>query len=119
MARLRKPDEKVLKLKYLRIQKGWNQDALAKKVGLSKATIVLMESGKQIPTFSQAKHFAALLGEPNPETILQQGILKTEFYVISEKVVAFRVPIKERRLQNKLAQNKIDMLMEEAELEAS
>ena len=119
MNEMRKPDEKVLRLRYLRLKKAWSQQKLADSLNLCKATIMAFEAGSQVPTFQQAKHIAVLLGEPHPETILQIGMLKTEFFVTATHVVPFRVPRKERTLHKKLADIEHERLLTEAELNAA
>ena len=49
-------------IRNLRKQKGWNQDRLATRAGLNRATISLLESGKTNPSFGTVEDLASALG---------------------------------------------------------
>ena len=49
------------KLKMLRIEKEYTQDDLARKSGVSRASIVQIERGKQLPCLETAKKIAKAL----------------------------------------------------------
>ena len=58
------------KLKELRLQKGWSQDKLAQKSGISRVTIALLESGKQTITKSSTIIKLAEALEVEPQELL-------------------------------------------------
>lgn len=48
-------------LRYLREQKGFSQEAIAEKIGMSRATYIRIESGDKSPTLDELKSIAKIL----------------------------------------------------------
>jgi len=54
---------KVLRLRQLRRASEMSQDTLARRVGLNKSTICMIENGDRQPSFQKAVDIAAVFGE--------------------------------------------------------
>ncbi|KFL32582.1 Cro/Cl family transcriptional regulator [Devosia riboflavina] len=52
------------RLKELRAARGWSQAALAEKLGVSRQSIIAIETGRFDPSLPLAFRIARLLGEP-------------------------------------------------------
>lgn len=58
------------RLKELRTARGWTQEDLGKRLGVSRQAIIALESDKHDPSLDLAYRIAALFGEP-VETIFE------------------------------------------------
>ncbi|WP_421936726.1 helix-turn-helix transcriptional regulator [Phenylobacterium sp.] len=58
------------RLKALRSARGWTQEDLGKRLGVSRQAIIALESDKHDPSLDLAYRIAALFGEP-VETIFE------------------------------------------------
>lgn len=58
------------RLKELRSARGWTQEDLGKRLGVSRQAIIALESDKHDPSLDLAYRIAALFGEP-VETIFE------------------------------------------------
>lgn len=58
------------RLKELRSGRGWTQEDLGKRLGVSRQAIIALESDKHDPSLDLAYRIAALFGEP-VETIFE------------------------------------------------
>ena len=58
------PKRFAVRLKQLREAKGFTQDALAKKVGVSRAYLARLEMGRHDPPLSRLQKLAKALGVP-------------------------------------------------------
>ena len=58
------------RLKDLRSGRGWTQEDLGKRLGVSRQAIIALESDKHDPSLDLAYRIAALFGEP-VETIFE------------------------------------------------
>lgn len=60
------------KVKALRIEKGWSQEVLGKKLGVSRQTIHAIESEKYDPSLPLAFKIAAVFGMRIEEIFLEE-----------------------------------------------
>ncbi len=51
-----------MKLRELRIQKGWTQKELASRVGIAAVTVTAIERGVQLPMLTTGRKLAETLG---------------------------------------------------------
>ena len=58
------PKRFAMRLKQMREAKGLTQDALAKKVGVSRAYLARLEMGRHDPPLSRLRKLAKALGVP-------------------------------------------------------
>jgi putative transcriptional regulator len=61
------------RIKIFRAQFNLTQNALAKKVGVRRETIVFLEQGKYNPSLELAFRIARIFGEPVEEVFLFRG----------------------------------------------
>lgn len=52
------------RLKELRSARGWTQEELGKRLGVSRQAVIAIESDKHDPSLDLAYRIAALFGEP-------------------------------------------------------
>jgi putative transcriptional regulator len=52
------------RLKELRAGRGWTQEELGKRLGVSRQAVIAIESDKHDPSLDLAYRIAALFGEP-------------------------------------------------------
>lgn len=52
------------RLKVLRAERDWTQEALAERLGVTRHAIMAIESGKYNPSLPLAMKIAALAGQP-------------------------------------------------------
>jgi putative transcriptional regulator len=52
------------RLKEIRVARGWTQEALAERVGVTRQTIIAIEKEKFVPSVKLALEVAASLGVP-------------------------------------------------------
>ena len=62
------------RLKVLRAERDWTQEALADRLGVTRHAIMAIESGKYNPSLPLAMKIAALVGQPVEQVFtLEQG----------------------------------------------
>lgn len=88
-----------LKIKELRLQRGWSQETLAKKIGIGQQYISKYESGKLSPSLKTIGKLAAAFG------------VSVDFLRSKEKVDLSDLNIKDKSLRELL--NEVNDLNEE------
>ena len=63
------PKRFAVRLRMLRMKKGLTQDALAKKVGVTRAYLARLEMGRHDPPLSRLRKLAKALGVPVTELL--------------------------------------------------
>jgi transcriptional regulator with XRE-family HTH domain len=58
-----------MKVKALRGEKGWSQETLAKKAGIHRVTVAVVETGVKEPTLGTRRKLAKALGVPLTELL--------------------------------------------------
>ncbi|GIV63259.1 MAG: transcriptional regulator [Bellilinea sp.] len=66
------------RLEQFRLQKGWTQQELAQKAGVTRQTIISLESGRYNPSILLAFRLARLFGVPIEELFLYEDNLAEE-----------------------------------------
>lgn len=66
------------RLEQYRLQKGWTQQELAQKAGVTRQTIISLESGRYNPSILLAFRLARLFGVPIEELFLYEDNLSEE-----------------------------------------
>lgn len=61
------------RLKQLRGERGWSQQALAEQLDVSRQTVISLENGKYDPSLPLAFKIARLFGQPI-EAIFDDGV---------------------------------------------
>jgi transcriptional regulator with XRE-family HTH domain len=63
------PERFAMRLRTLRLKKGLTQDALAKKIGVSRGYLARLEMGRHDPPLSRLRTLAKALGVPVAELL--------------------------------------------------
>jgi transcriptional regulator with XRE-family HTH domain len=63
------PDRFAMRLRTLRLKKGLTQDALAKKIGVSRGYLARLEMGRHDPPLSRLRKLAKALRVPATELL--------------------------------------------------
>ncbi|MEW6180492.1 MAG: helix-turn-helix transcriptional regulator [Chloroflexota bacterium] len=66
------------RLEQYRLQKGWTQQELAQKAGVTRQTIISLENGRYNPSILLAFRLARLFGVPIEELFLYEDNLPEE-----------------------------------------